>query len=621
MNLSCIFKRALIAVSIAMLFGIAAHAQNKLTDPYEIFNRHFQAIGGLDKDRTEVSRHFIADITAFGLTGTLEYWGKNPIFERQALDLKVFKQTSGDNGQTGWVADANGKVQLIKDDAALKRRQVRQLMAEYDFLNPKSTNFKLTLEGIQRVGDVECYVVKTSNSINDDYLLSYFSVADFQTVQELNHTSQGEQQTVYSDYRDVDGVKRAFHQEITDLPEKNKTSLQITKYEPNVDIDPSLFEPSGKSPSDFRFTQGSSSENVPFQYLMDHIFIPVNVNGKERLWVFDTGAEMSVIDSAFAAQLGIKAEGNIVGRGAGGTVGLSFAKMPPYSLQGIQFDGQTVAVIDVQKIFNPLELDVVGILGYDFISRFVVKVDYANCLMSFYDPATFKYTGSGKVVEAPLNGRVFAVPASVDGKYSGKWRLDIGATGCDFHYPFAAKNGLLACKGVENLAFGASGGFITRIVQFHSMQFCGYAIPKPLIGIPQDSAAGAFADVEMIGNIGNDVLRRFIIYLDFGRQQLILEPGKDFNRVFPTGKSGLQLQMNDQKQMEVLYVSPNTPSAKAGFVKGDIVESINDIPVDQIRGVLAVRELMKADAGTKYKFTILRDGKRQVLNLKLENLF
>ena len=65
--------------------------------------------------------------------------------------------------------------------------------------------------------------------------------------------------------------------------------------------------------------------------------------------------------------------------------------------------GQTVAVIDMSELLRRMGLDVVGILGFDFLSRFVTKVDYANQLISFYDPDSFKYTGNGHNIDVHID--------------------------------------------------------------------------------------------------------------------------------------------------------------------------------------------------------------------------
>jgi len=78
---------------------------------------------------------------------------------------------------------------------------------------------------------------------------------------------------------------------------------------------------------------------------------------------------------------------------------------------------------------------------------------------------------------------------------------------------------------------------------------------------------------------------------------------------------------NDDDEIEVFYVSPNTPAARAKFEEGDIIKAVNDIPLELMDGVIALRELFKAEAGTEYRLEIRRDGRSRSIKIKLRDLF
>ena len=320
----------------------------------------------------------------------------------QEVDLKILKQTSGDNGQFSWEVDTNGKLQIRKDEATLKRREVRSLLETFDHMNPHSDNFTLSFEDIQKVDDVDCYVVKIANRINNDIMLQYMNTSNLFMKRSVVREPDVERHTRFLDYREVNGLKRSFRQEMEILPIGQRMTIQLTHFEGNTEIDPSVFEPPGEDVRDYRFIDGESAENVPFKFLADHIFIPVNIKGKERLWVLDSGASISVVDSAFAAELGLKAEGDIKGSGAGNTLQFSFVDLPPFRMKGIEFSEQKAASASFLKPYahRHFGFEVVGILGYDFLSRFMTRIDYANETLSFYEPDEFEYRGNGVVLEA-----------------------------------------------------------------------------------------------------------------------------------------------------------------------------------------------------------------------------
>ncbi len=138
--------------------------------------------------------------------------------------------------------------------------------------------------------------------------------------------------------------------------------------------------------------------------------------------------------------------------------------------------------------------------------------------------------------------------------------------------------------------------------------------------MPVQQGKGAFATSKHVGNIGNNVLRHFVIYLDYAKQQIILEKGDNFDFVFPTDKSGLQCLVTKTNEIEVAHAAPATPAHKAGFQMGDIILAINGINVEYLDGVLAVRNLLREDAGVEYSVMVKRGADEKELKLKLANL-
>ena len=609
----------------AMLLLAATPIRAELNDPFQILNKYYEKMGGLDVLKAQKSSHVEGTIVIVGtgMEGTFVEWAQAPNRKRQDVDLTIFKQQSGDNGQYPWTVDPNGKLQIVRDETRLKDRKVDSLLAEFDHLNRNSTNFSVAYKGTDTADGATCYVVQITNSINIDTLLQYFDTTTFLMVEQVSKKPDGEGHAHFSDYRKVDNILMSFKQEILLLPTGMKQVVQLTSVELNIPVDLKVFEPPTADVQDFRFANGKSVENVPFEFIDGHIYLPVEVGGRVRLWVLDTGASVTVVEKKFADELGLKREGNIKGQGAGNIVDVSFTTLPAFSIPGLEFDSQRVAVIDINRLFRQwIGQDVAGILGCDFLSRLAMKIDYANEKLSFYHPDSFQYTGSGTVIDAPLSSSTtFELPITVEGKYSGKWDLDLGAGGMSFLYPFARENGFFERPGVDRMGFGAGGSYPNRAVRFSTLEFAGHTITDPVISMPREEVKGAFANKELVGNIGNTLLRRFVLYLDYKREQVIVEKGDDFDRPVPVDNSGLQVMNNDDDQLEVFFISDGTPGAKAGFQAGDIIRSINGIDVKYIGGVVALKELLEEAPGTKYTFAVTRAGQEKAINLTLKDIY
>lgn len=162
----------------------------------------------------------------------------------------------------------------------------------------------------------------------------------------------------------------------------------------------SLFDPPAQDVQDFKFAEGRSAEDIPFQFIENHLFINVNLKEEETLRILDTGAGMSVIDADYARKIGPRSKGSMKGDAVVNTTDVSFITLPPFRINGIRFKEQKIACVRFSQLLKEAYgLDVAGVLGYDFLSRFVTRIDYAGEKISFYSPDAFTYSGDGKIIE------------------------------------------------------------------------------------------------------------------------------------------------------------------------------------------------------------------------------
>ncbi len=153
------------------------------------------------------------------------------------------------------------------------------------------------------------------------------------------------------------------------------------------------------------------------------------------------------------------------------------------------------------------------------------------------------------------------------------------------------------------------------------MEFAGWTIEDPIISIPLGKGEGAFANEALTGNIGNSLLRHFVIYLDYAHEKVIVEKGEEFGKAFPRNNSGLQIKKRQDGDLEVMFVPEGTPAFKAGFQAGDIIRSINGIDAKYLGGLLSVKEMLREEPGTKYEIEVIREGKSKKMKLVLKDLF
>src|SRR5262249_1262882 len=244
---------------------------------------------------------------------------------------------------------------------------------------------------------------------------------------------------------------------------------------------------------------------------------------------------------------------------------------------GVRLAGVKVAVLDVTPSFEPMFWrPLAAVIGYDVISRFVVTVDYDDSLLVLHDPATWHYAGGEKPLPMVMNGTVPALKGKLDERDEGLFRLDVGSSSTvDIHSPFAKAHALLARMGrtqrIEGVGFG--GSFTSEVGRLRSMSLGPYEWDDPII-VVSSAREGAFASEDFAGNIGNRILERFTVTVDYERRLVSVEPGRRYGDRDHLTRAGALLARRDG-QVQAENVLPNSPADHAGLRTGDVVLAVD----------------------------------------------
>ena len=283
-----------------------------------------------------------------------------------------------------------------------------------------------------------------------------------------------------------------------------------------------------------RFDSGNSALRIPLEIDNNIILMRLRVNNSKPLkFIFDTGASISVISSKGAADLGLKTQGRFRGDATGGKIEGSAIKRVVLSVQGAQVSDQTIAAIPFP---TPPGFEFDGIIGYDFISQFVVEIDYPQKIMNLYSPQTYHYSGAGTSIPLLLVGRktpMATLEISLDGRATITANLEVD-TGADntflLNSPFVKRHKFV--ERMENTTQesrnGAGGEQRVIVGRVKAVRLGPFILNNPPIFLSLDTE-GSGASEENDGVIGGEIFRRFKLILDYSRKQMILEPNKNFN--------------------------------------------------------------------------------------------
>ncbi len=363
--------------------------------------------------------------------------------------------------------------------------------------------------------------------------------------------------------------------------------------------------------------------SIPFTLHGNHILVDVGVNGADPVpMIFDTGAQMSVIDAPWAEELQLKMEGEVQGMGAGeGTIELSLTEVRTLSVQGVELKDQIFATLALEPFRAYSGERWYGILGYNFISRFVVELDFEKELMHLYDPDQYAYSGHGDQLPLTIDHQHPQIYGSLEWgdhdsddfkRFEGKFLVDTGHSGqLSINRKFIEANHLLSVVGETleaPLGFGAGGvvkGVFGRIPHFRLGRF---EVDNPIAGFSADQG-GVLGTFSSAGVLGTEILKQFKVILDYNGRRMILEKNSHFGTQFEHDMFGASLVLDDSSYEWIIIraVIEQSPAAEGGLKPGDRIVAINGKRV-QPSGFQSLREMMKR-AGAELMITVERNGR------------
>ncbi|MDY0189282.1 MAG: aspartyl protease family protein [Desulfuromonas sp.] len=614
-------------VSASVGVAILARDVASAPDAYAIMAAHYQASGGL-KRWQQLTRSFASGSVIYdGLRGSFKCWERHPLQTRLEEDFGSIRQVQGDSGVSAWRLDYNGQVELLRDPETLTRRELARHLSNFEHLQRQSRLFSLHLDGQQQRNGQLCYVVRLENSLNSDVTRFYLATDTLLMVASHTHQPDIEITSSYSDYRKIAGLWLAFHQSDDISPRQKHYETQITTLVLNPPIEATTFAVPEAQLPELKFPHSQHSVAVPILLVDGAIYLQVTINNSRGWWLLDSGASSSIIDADYAKSLQLQSSGWIRGFGYGDNFNLSLVQLPGLSV-GDKNNELHLAAHVVMAYAGltsaSYEPQMCGILGYDFISRFVARIDYGQQQITLYDPHRLPAAVVKHWLDAPLKYRMFTLPVCIDDNYCGRWSIDLGAERSSVNAPYVQQHRHLAqlrANGLEHVSKGLTTPSIDKLVRFTSLEVAGWQLDDPVISLSMPVATGSSTMGELAGNLGAAQLQNFVLWLDYPNQRVAFMRGAQFGVREQLDRSGMLVGMStDNQQPMISFVAPDTPAHRGGFVAGDKIVAIDGQPVASYGGVRNIRNLLRNPAAICYEFQLQRAGASVTLQLYLEDL-
>ncbi len=295
-------------------------------------------------------------------------------------------------------------------------------------------------------------------------------------------------------------------------------------------------------------------------------------------FILDTGSSGISLDSTTAEYLQLKpipTERTI--RGIAGIRKVSFL----YNQQ-IKFPGLTVDSLDFH-INNYGILTAVygeridGIIGYSVLNRYIVKLDYDSMRISFHTKGTIRYPRGGYLLRPAISQLVAQSLRVRDEKtVNTRFIYDMGAGVCmllskDFisDSSFIDKRKKRWIKEGE----GLGGKIDMELMVIKEVKLGPYRFRNVPVHIFDDEN-NVTSYPYMGGLIGNDILRRFNVILNYAKSDIYISPNTHYAEPFDYSYSGVELYLIEGLIL-VGDVAKGSPAEAAGLKEGDQVMAVN----------------------------------------------
>jgi len=204
----------------------------------------------------------------------------------------------------------------------------------------------------------------------------------------------------------------------------------------------------------------------------------------------------------------------------------------------------------------------------------------------------------------------------------GLFEIDTGHEGTlVINSPFVKHHRLLESLGnqIPTSGRGVGGVSMRSSARVEGFQLGPYTVSSPVVSLSL-ATEGALSATDNDGPLGNEILQRFKVRLDYSRQRMWLEPNAHLTDSFPSDMSGIEFDSGGDncRVFKVTSIAESSPAAEAGIQPGDEIVAIDDRAAAQFSSSEIYKLFMVE--GAEHSLTISRANQNLVVKIKLRRL-
>ncbi len=369
---------------------------------------------------------------------------------------------------------------------------------------------------------------------------------------------------------------------------------------------------------------------MPFELVDNHVVLSAEINGRKLGLILDTGmpAHGAILHGGPKIdELGLKYAGQAPVLGAGGDgkpILADVAMGVTIGLSDLELTDQMVVVMPYDSCQHQsfVEEGKDGIIGYALFSRFAVRIDYDNEVITLTEPDKFEYQVSGQELPITfrnqfpfitcmaemLGGARMSVDLVVDIGHSQALSLNVG-----LHEEVIPPENAIQTR----IGSGVGGEVLGHVGRIKALHLGKYTLSNLVTSFRSGPRKGP-AQLEKEGNLGAEALRRFNVIFDYGNDRMILEPNSHFNDAFDYDMSGMVYSKTGKGMFRIDRIIPNSPASESGLKVNDLLIEVNGRAANQFR-MADLSRSFKRD-GEEINLVVSRGEEQIRFRLKLRRL-
>lgn len=418
----------------------------------------------------------------------------------------------------------------------------------------------------------------------------------------------------------------------------------------------------------FRLINNAKKQSISFKLIHNLVVLPIEVNGRELNFILDSGVGKTILFNIYnkdSVQLRNVEKIKIKGLGSGDAIDAILSKGNNFRLNNISSTNQNLYVIfdDSFDLSSKLGITIHGIIGYEILKDFVVKINYGSKKITFYKSEEYRYKNCKKCtifnLEFYKSKPYINVGVKIN-EFSNKItpvKLLVDSGGSDSMWLFENSHpDLVPPKKffIDYLGEGLSGAIYGKRSFINAIILGKFAFKNPTVSFPDSIAiVHALQFKGRNGSVGANILKRFTVTFDYQNNKMLLKKGNSFKEAFRYNMSGIELvydgkllvreqeftsvslsnnvggsMMNSinldykytfKPAYKIFKVTENSPAHNAGLQENDIVIKINgeytfNLKLDQIVEKFYQKE------NRKINLVIERNGQNYEYKFRLKNM-